>query len=52
MGWIMAKANVKASKVLLAWSKCRMDKGVKPGKKMTGRQKSAVKTCVLKKLGK
>jgi hypothetical protein len=45
-------AKIKASKMLLAWSKCRMEKGVKPGKKMSGKQKSAVKTCVLKRLGK
>lgn len=48
----MAKSKVKASPVLMAWSKCRMEKGVKPGKKMSGKQKSAVKTCVLKRLGK
>jgi hypothetical protein len=48
----MAKAKVKVSPVLLAWSKCRMQAGVKPGKKMTGKQKKTVKSCVLQRIKK
>lgn len=48
----MAKVKVAASKTLQAWSKCRLAEGVKPGKKMSGKQKGKVKACVLKRLGK
>lgn len=48
----MAKTKVKASKQLLAWSSCRLQAGVKPGKTMTAAAKKKVRTCVAKKLGK
>lgn len=48
----MAKAKVKASKTLLAWSSCRLAAGIKPGKKMSKSAKRKVSVCVDKKIGK
>ncbi len=48
----MAKAKIKASKTLLAWSSCRLSAGIKPGKKMTASAKRKVSACVSKRIGK
>lgn len=44
------KKKRKASPTILAWSSCRMDAGVKPGKTMSDAQKARVRACVDKKL--
>jgi hypothetical protein len=46
----MAKTKIAASKQLLAWSKCRLGAGVKPGKTMTTKTKKKVRACVAAKL--
>lgn len=38
--------------VLMAWVGCRQESGVKPGVKMSPRQKSEAKACVMRKMRK
>lgn len=48
----MGKIKRKASPTLLAWSKCRMQAGVKPGKKASRTAKKKILSCVVAKIGK
>lgn len=36
--------------IMKAWSACRVESGILPGKKMSDRQYSIAKTCVAKKM--
>jgi hypothetical protein len=48
----MAKVKKSVPPVLMAWATCRNRSGVKPGQKMSARQKSIARICVMKELKK
>ncbi len=48
----MAKVKGKVPPVLMAWVACRKASGVKPGVKMTAKQKAEARTCVARQLRK
>lgn len=49
-GMMMAKVKGTVPPVLMAWVACRKASGVKPGVKMTAKQKAEARTCVMKQL--
>jgi hypothetical protein len=49
-GSAMAKVKGKVPPVLMAWVACRKESGVKPGVKMTAKEKSAARTCVVRQM--
>jgi hypothetical protein len=49
-GPTMAKVKGKVPPVLTAWVACRKESGVKPGIKMTPKQKAEARTCVVRQL--
>jgi hypothetical protein len=51
-GGNMAKVKGKVPPVLMAWVSCRKASGVKPGVKMTAKQKAEARTCVARQLRK
>ncbi len=51
-GESMAKVKGKVPPVLMAWVSCRKASGVKPGVKMTAKQKAEARTCVARQLRK
>ncbi len=46
----MAKVKGSVPPVLMAWVACRKASGVKPGVKMTAKQKAEARTCVMKEM--
>lgn len=46
----MAKVKRTVPPVLMAWVACRKESGVKPGVKMSARQKAEARTCVAKQM--
>lgn len=46
----MAKVKGTVPPVLMAWVHCRKASGVKPGVKMSQKQKAEARTCVMKQL--
>lgn len=51
-GQVMAKVKGSVPPVLMAWVHCRKASGVKPGVKMTAKQKAEARTCVMRQLRK
>lgn len=51
-GETMAKVSRSVPPVLMAWVACRKQSGVKPGVKMSQKQKAEARTCVMKELRK
>lgn len=49
-GMMMAKVKGTVPPVLMAWVACRKASGVKPGVKMSQKQKAEARTCVMKQL--